>query len=96
MLFLVEEVPEAFLNSGSTKEGANEDQTLNNNLVNISFFQIDELYLVGKGGNHSFRIYMGCCLQCCITKKLRPVNKKLIKSALFTHSAHAKGLKTDM
>ena len=43
--------------SGSTKECATEDQTLNHNLVNISFFKIDELGLVGKCVKHSFRIY---------------------------------------
>ena len=46
--------------SGSTKESATENQTLNQNLVNISFFKIDELGLGGKCVKHSFRIYM-CC-----------------------------------
>ena len=88
----MEQVPEAF--SGSTKECATEDQTLNHNLVNISFFQTDELGLVGKCGKHFFRIYMGCYLQFCITKKLRPVNKNLSKVHFFhILSAHAKGLK---
>ena len=32
----------------SIKECATEDQTLNHNLVNISFFKIDEPGLVGK------------------------------------------------
>ena len=77
----------------STKECASEDQTLNHNLVNISFFKIDELGLVGKCVKHSFRIYIGCYLQFCITKKLRPVNKNLSKVHFFLIlSAHAKGL----
>ena len=79
--------------SGSTKECATKDQTLNHNLVNISFFKIDELGLVGKCVKHSFRIYMGCYLQFCITKKLRPVNQNLSKVHFFhILSAHAKGL----
>ena len=89
---LVEQVPEAFF-FGSTKKCATEDQTLNYNLVNISFFKIDELGLAGKCVDHSFRIYMGCSLQFCITKKLRPVNKNSSK-VHFLHilSAHTKGL----
>ena len=80
--------------SGSTKECATEAQTLNHNLVNISFFKIDELGLVGKCVKHAFRIYMGCYLQFCITKKLRSVNKNLSKVHFFhILSAHAKGLK---
>ena len=55
--------------SGSTKECATKDQTLNHNLVNISFFKINKLGLVGKCVKHFFRIYMGCYLQFCITKK---------------------------
>ena len=43
--------------SGSTKECATKDQILNHNLVNISFFKLDELDLVGKCVEHSFRIY---------------------------------------
>ena len=40
--------------SGSMKECATEDHTLNHNLVNISFFKIDELELglVGKYVEH--------------------------------------------
>ena len=73
---------------------AAEDQTLNHNLVNISFFKIDELGLVGKCVKRSFRIYMGCYLQFCITKKLRPVNKNLSKEHFFhILSPHAKGLR---
>ena len=80
--------------SGSTKECATKDQILNHNLVNISFFKIDELGLVGKCVKHSFRIYIGCYLQFCITKKLRPVNKNLSKVHFFhILSAHVKGLK---
>ena len=79
--------------SGSTKECATEDRTLNHNLVNISFFKIDELGLVGKCVKHSFRIYMRCYLQFCIKKKLRPVNKNLSKVHFFhILSTHAKGL----
>ena len=79
--------------SGSTKECATKDQTLNHNLVNISFFKNDELDLVGKCVKHSFRIYMDCYLQFCITKKLWPVNKNLSKvHFLNILSAHAKGL----
>ena len=79
--------------SGSTKECATEDQILNHDLVNISFFKIDELGLVGTWVKHSFRIYMGCYLQFWITKKLRPVNKNLSKVHFFhILSAHAKGL----
>ena len=33
--------------SGCTKESATEDQTLNHNLVNISFFNMNEFGLVG-------------------------------------------------
>ena len=78
---------------GSTKESATEDQTLNHNLVNISFFKIDKFGLVGKCVDHSFRIFMGCYLQFCIMKKLRPENKNLSKVDFFhTLSAHAKGL----
>ena len=88
----MEQVPEAFFRS--TKECATEDQTLNHNLVNNSFFKIDELGFVGKCVKHSIRIYMGCYLQFCITKKLRPVNKNLSKVHFFhILSAHAKGLK---
>ena len=80
--------------SGSTKECAMADQTLNHNLVNISFFKIDESGLVGKCVKHSFRVFMGCHLQFCITKKLRLVNKNLSKVHFFhILSAHAKGLK---
>ena len=79
--------------SGSRKECATEYQTLNHNLVNISFFKIDELVLVGKCVKHSFRIYMGCFLQFCITKKLQQVNKNLSKVHFFhILNAHAKGL----
>ena len=39
-------------------------------------------------------IYMGCYLQFCITKKLRPVNKNLSKVHFFhILSAYAKELK---
>ena len=80
--------------SGSTKECATEDQILNHNLVNISFFKFNELGHVGKCVKHSFRIYMGCYLQFCITKKLWPINKNLSKLHFFhILSAHAKGLK---
>ena len=44
--------------SGSTKECATEDQTLSHNLVNISFFKIDEIGVVGKCVEYSFRISM--------------------------------------
>ena len=82
--------------SGSTKVCVTEDQTLNHNLVNISFFKIDELGLIGKCVKHSFIIYMGCYLQFCITKKLRPGNKNLSKVHFFhILSAHAKGLRQD-
>ena len=75
------------------KECATKYQILNHTLVNISFFKIDELGLVGKCVKHSFRIYMGCYLQFCITKKVRPVNKNLSKVHFFhILSAHAKGL----
>ena len=81
--------------SGSTKECATEDQTLNHNLVNISFFKIDELGLFETCVKHSFRIYVGCSLHFCITKTLRPVNKNLSKVHFFhILSAHAKGLTT--
>ena len=76
--------------AGSTKECATEDQTLNHNLVNISFFKIDELGLVGKCVKHAFRIYMGCYLQFCITKKLRPVNKNLSKCTFSTYLARTR------
>ena len=80
--------------SGSTKECATEDQTLNHNLVNILLLKIDELGLVGKCVEQSFRIYMGCCLQFCITKKLWPVNKNSSKVHLFhILGTHTKGLK---
>ena len=87
----MEQVPEAFFR---VYEGVcNPRPNLNNNLVNIAFFKIDELCLVGKCVKHSFRIYMGCYLQFCITKKLRPVNKNLSKLHFFhILSAHAKGL----
>ena len=79
--------------SGSTKECATEDQTLKHDLVNISFVKIAELGFVGKCVKHSFRIYMGCCMQICTTKKLRPVNKNLSKVHFFhILSVHAKGL----
>ena len=59
----------------------------------MSFFKIDELCLVGKCVDHSFRIYMGCYLQCCITKKLRPVNQNSSK-VHFLHIQRAReGLK---
>ena len=53
---------------GFTKECATEDQILNHKVINISFFKIDQIGLVGKCAEHSFRIYMGCYLQLCITK----------------------------
>ena len=53
----MEQVPEAFFR---VCEGVcDQDQILNHNLVNISFFKIDELGLVGKCVKHSSRIYMG-------------------------------------
>ena len=83
--------------SGYTKECATEDQTFNHNLLNILIFncKIDELGLVEKCVEHSFSLYMGCYLQFCITKKLRPVNKNSSKVHFFhILSAHAKGLIT--
>ena len=75
------------------KECVTEDQILNHNLINILFFKIDELGLVGKCVDHSFRIYMGCYLQFCITKTLQPVNEHSSKVHFFhILRAHAKGL----
>ena len=68
---------------------------LSQNLVNISLFNIDhdELGLVGKCGDHSFRLLLGCYFQFCNTKKLRPVNKNSLKVHFFhILRAHAKGL----
>ena len=86
----MEQVPETFFR---VHEGVcNRRPNLNHNLVNISFFKLDELGLVGNCVDHSFRIYMGCCLQFGITKKLRPVNKNSSKVHFFhILSAHAKG-----
>ena len=64
-----------------------EDQTLNHNLVNISFFKIDELGLVGKCVDHSLRIYMGLPLFAILHhKKVTASKQKLVKSALFPHT----------
>ena len=62
-----------------------EDLTLSHNLVNISFSKIDKLGLVGKCMDHSFRIYVGCNMQFCIIKKLRPVNRNSSKCTFSTY-----------
>ena len=82
-LFLVDQVPEAFF---SVHEGVC-DRRPNlepQYMVNISSFKI-ELGLVGKCVNHSFRIYMGCYLQFCITKSYGQKTKTR-QSALFPHT----------
>ena len=71
--------------SGSTKECVTEDQTLNHNLVNISFFKIDEFGLVGKCVDYSFRIYW-LLFAILHHKKVTARKQKLVKSALFPHT----------
>ena len=103
-LFLLEQVAEAL--ALSMKRYATEDQTLRHNLVNISFSKIDQLGLVGKCADHSFRKYMGCYLQFIITHfllflffyLLLCITKVTAANSWIGHffhipTAHAKGLK---
>ena len=71
--------------SGSTKECATEDQTLNHNLVIISFFEIDELSRVRTCVKHFQNIY-GLLFAILHHKKVTAIKQKLVKSAPFPHT----------